>query len=83
LAAWCFEPAKEPDPDRLEHPNLLPPWLGSTKSSLLHLPRSFGVEAPFGGPEMQILLRCCAGLDVHKKSVVACIRRITDSGRLE
>jgi transposase len=32
---------------------------------------------------MEILLRCCAGLDVHKKSVVACIRRITDAGRLE
>jgi transposase len=32
---------------------------------------------------MEILHRCCAGLDVHKKSVVACIRRITDDGRLE
>lgn len=32
---------------------------------------------------MELLHRCCAGLDVHKKSVVACIRRITDDGRLE
>ena len=32
---------------------------------------------------MDMLLRCCAGLDVHKKTVVAGIRRITDSGRLE
>lgn len=32
---------------------------------------------------MESLHRCCAGLDVHKKSVVACIRRITDDGRLE
>ena len=32
---------------------------------------------------MEMLLRCCAGLDVHKKSVVACLRRITDSGNLE
>jgi len=32
---------------------------------------------------MEMLLRGCAGLDVHKKSVVACVRRITDSGRLE
>ncbi len=32
---------------------------------------------------MEMLLRCCAGLDVHKKSVVACVRRMTDSGRLE
>ena len=32
---------------------------------------------------MEMLHRCCAGLDVHKKSVVAWIRRITDDGRLE
>jgi transposase len=32
---------------------------------------------------MEMLLRCCAGLDVHKKTVVACIRRITEGGRLE
>ncbi len=32
---------------------------------------------------MEMLHRCCAGLDVHKKSVVACIRRIADDGRLE
>jgi transposase len=32
---------------------------------------------------MEMLHRCCAGLDVHKKTVVACIRRITDAGRLE
>jgi transposase len=32
---------------------------------------------------MEMLHRCCAGLDVHKKSVVACIRRITDDGHLE
>ena len=32
---------------------------------------------------MEMILRCCAGLDVHKKTVVACVRRITDAGRLE
>jgi transposase len=32
---------------------------------------------------MEPMLRCCAGLDVHKKTVVACLRRITDDGRLE
>jgi hypothetical protein len=25
---------------------------------------------------MDILYRCCAGLDVHKKTVVACVRRL-------
>jgi transposase len=32
---------------------------------------------------MELILRCCAGLDVHKKTVVACLRRITDAGHLE
>ena len=29
---------------------------------------------------MDILYRCCAGLDVHKKTVVACVRRVDDRG---
>jgi transposase len=29
---------------------------------------------------MDILYRCCAGLDVHKKTVVACVRRIDGAG---
>ena len=29
---------------------------------------------------MDILYRCCAGLDVHKKTVVACVRRIDATG---
>ena len=32
---------------------------------------------------MELMLRCCADLDVHKRTVVACIRRITDDGHLE
>ncbi len=31
---------------------------------------------------MDILYRCCAGLDVHKKTVVACIRRLDGPSRL-
>ena len=30
---------------------------------------------------MDILYRCCAGLDVHKKTVVACIRRVDARGQ--
>src|SRR5947209_20380708 len=29
-----------------------------------------------GGFAMQMLYRCCAGLDVHKDTVVACVRQI-------
>src|SRR5262245_33499721 len=31
---------------------------------------------------MDILHRCCAGLDIHKDTVVACVRRLADDGRL-
>jgi len=30
---------------------------------------------------MEILYRCCAGLDVHKKTLVACVRRIDAAGK--
>ena len=30
---------------------------------------------------MDILYRCCAGLDVHKKTVVACVRRLDAAGQ--
>lgn len=31
---------------------------------------------------MDILFRCCAGLDVHKETVVACVRRLDEAGRV-
>ena len=31
---------------------------------------------------MDTLYRCCAGLDLHKDTVVACVRRLADDGRL-
>jgi transposase len=31
---------------------------------------------------MDILYRCCAGLDVHKKTVVACVRRMDAAGQV-
>jgi hypothetical protein len=30
---------------------------------------------------MEPLYRCCAGLDVHKDTVVACVRRLGEGGR--
>jgi len=32
---------------------------------------------------MQVLYRCCAGLDIHKKFVVACVLRTCDDGSVE
>jgi transposase len=31
---------------------------------------------------MEVLILCCCGLDVHKKSVVACIRRVAPTGQV-
>ena len=31
---------------------------------------------------MDILQGCCAGLDVHKKTVVACVRRVDPAGKV-
>jgi transposase len=30
---------------------------------------------------MQVIHRCCAGLDIHKGTVVACVRRVDDRGK--
>jgi hypothetical protein len=31
---------------------------------------------------MEMIVQCCAGLDVHKTNVVACVRRIDPAGRV-
>ena len=45
-------------------------------------PRSMPSRAgPNPRAVMDILYRCCAGLDVHKKTVVACVRRLDAAGK--
>jgi transposase len=36
-----------------------------------------------GAPAMDTIYPCCAGLDVHKKTVVACLRRAGADGRVD
>jgi hypothetical protein len=31
---------------------------------------------------MEVILECCAGLDVHKDSVEACVRRRSTGGKV-
>jgi transposase len=38
--------------------------------------------ASWGDPSMDVLHACCAGLDVHKKTVVACVRRVDPAGKV-
>jgi transposase len=42
---------------------------------------SSSVERAWGDRAMDIVYPCCAGLDVHKKTVVACIRRLGPFGQ--
>src|SRR5262249_23879481 len=58
---------------------LSPPLLGSTQGRLFLFPMSSGA-GPNRETSMDILYRCCAGLDIHKKTVVACVRRIEAQG---
>src|SRR5437763_13260423 len=39
-------------------------------------------EALWGDSPMDVLHACCAGLDVHKKTVVACVRRVHPAGKV-
>src|SRR5262245_45856541 len=32
---------------------------------------------------VEVLYTCCAGLDVHKGSVVACVRKVVEGGRVQ
>lgn len=32
---------------------------------------------------MEVIVSCCAGLDVHKDSVEACVRRTSAGGKVE
>jgi transposase len=74
------EPAEQSDLDVATNPKLSPPSLGSTQGRLL----TFAMSSSAGRnlePAMDILYRGCAGLDVHKKTVVACVRHIDGAGR--
>src|SRR5579871_3812276 len=37
---------------------------------------------PWGGSPMDVLHTCCAGLDVHKRTVVATVRRVDPAGKV-
>jgi len=58
---------------------LLPRFPGSTQSRLF--PLSMSSRAAREEPLMEEIYRRCAGLDVHKESVEACVRRIDENGR--
>src|SRR5262245_30272464 len=77
---WCREPARKFGPDVATDPRLSPPSPESTHNRLFDPRMSSGAGTQTEGP-MEPLYACCAGLDVHKDTVVACVRRVGGSGR--
>jgi transposase len=77
----CFEPVEQSGPDVATNPSLSPPSLGEHAWQTVA-----SVRCPRSGslPEatMETIYPCCAGLDIHKTTVVACVRRLDPAGRV-
>src|SRR6478609_3239627 len=73
----------------MSNPVLSPPGSGGARRRNCFTPRGRPTGSDrfvsdhstlVGGDVMDIVHECCAGLDVHKKTVVACVRRINPDG---
>jgi len=78
--SWSGEPATESGLDIAPNPKLSPRFGESTQGRLVYLSMSSGA----GREEstMENIFPCCAGLDIHKKSVEACVRRLEPTGQM-
>jgi transposase len=84
---WCCEPEPQSDPDASMHPKLLLPASdvrpGKHARQIIFAfwrPPPAGLRKEAG---VEVIVPCCSGLDVHKKSVVACIRRVKPGGEVQ
>jgi transposase len=73
VALWSAKPAPQSGLDIAPNPELSPRFGGSTRSRLF--PISMSSPARRKESIMETIITCCAGLDIHKKSVEACVRR--------
>src|SRR3989454_804401 len=78
--SWSGEPATESGLDIAPNPKLSPRFGESTQGRLVYLSMSSGAGRK--EPIMENVFPCCAGLDIHKKSVEACVRRLEPAGQL-
>src|SRR3989454_813676 len=78
--SWSGEPATESGLDIAPNPKLSPRFGESTQGRLVYLSMSSGAGRK--EPIMENIFPCCAGLDIHKKSVEACVRRLEPAGPL-
>src|SRR6266699_3028291 len=78
--SWSGKPATESGLDIAPNPKLSPRCGESTRSRLVYLSMSSGAGRK--EPIMENVFACCAGLDIHQKSVEACVRRLEPTGQL-
>src|SRR5215468_8905155 len=80
VTPWCSQARSIVWPGSYSNPNLLSPLWVNTYNRLLVsvLPSDAGVLRRL---LMDTLHRVCAGLDVHKDTVVACVRCLDDRSR--
>jgi len=78
--SWSGEPATESGLDIAPNPKLSPRCGESTQGRLVYLSMSSGAGRE--EPIMENVFPCCAGLDIHQKSVEACVRRLEPTGQL-
>lgn len=85
VCPWCREPAYELDPGSPKHPRLRRwGWLASAESApfRLWIPGSLRRRREVREVAMEVLYPRCAGLDVHKDTVVAAVRLTGGDGLL-
>src|SRR5437763_6211522 len=78
--SWSGKPATESGLDIAPNPKLSPRCGESTQGRLVYLSMSSGAGRQ--EPIMENVFPCCAGLDIHQKSVEACVRRLEPTGQL-
>ena len=75
---WSMKPAIESGLNIAPGPKLSPGFGESTRSRVFHLSMPSGAGRK--DTRMENIFARCAGLDVHKESVEACVRRIEPNG---
>jgi transposase len=78
---WCCEPATKLDPGCSEAPPIVAPVLGSTQGRLCNAEHPARAVTKRRREAVEVIYAICAGLDVHKKTVVACLITQGDGGR--
>src|SRR5881409_3243460 len=78
--SWSGKPATESGLDIAPNPKWSPRCGESTQGRLVYLSMSSGAGRK--EPIMENVFACCAGLDIHQKSVEACVRRLEPAGPL-